>query len=248
LRPVETFGALWPRVIALAQSRNLRVAVIGGGAAGIELAMAIRHRLPASSVTLVSGAVKVASNYPVGVQRRLAAALVQRHITVLPDFAVGIGFAEVFLQSGARLACDVPLIATGAQAPAWLADSGLALDSNGFVAVDACQRSTSHVQVFAAGDVSTRVDRTLPRSGVYAVRAGPALLKNLTAVLEGSKPSPYNPPNNSLNLLSCGDRYAIASWGNYSAQGRWLWWLKDRIDRSFIKRYFRGRDATKPVL
>jgi pyridine nucleotide-disulfide oxidoreductase family protein len=248
LRPVETFGALWPRVIALAQSRNLRVAVVGGGAAGIELAMAIRHRLPASSVTLVSGAVKVASNYPVGVQRRLAAALVQRHITALPEFAVGIGSGEVFLQSGARLACDVPLIATGAQAPAWLADSGLALDSNGFIAVDACQRSTSHVQVFAAGDVSTRVDRTLPRSGVYAVRAGPALLKNLTAVLAGSKPSPYNPPSNSLNLLSCGDRYAIASWGNYSAQGRWLWWLKDWIDRSFIKRYLRGRDATKPVL
>jgi NADH dehydrogenase FAD-containing subunit len=58
--------------------------------------------------------------------------------------------------------------------------------------------------------------------------------------LAGAAPSPHIPPKHSLNLLSCGDRYAIASWGNFAAQGRWLWWLKDWIDRSFIKRYRRG--------
>lgn len=239
LRPIETFGALWPRVIALAQSRNLRIAVIGGGAAGIELVMAIRHRLPSASVTLISGAAKVASNYPPIVQHRLAAALAGRNITVLPELAAGIKFGEVILASGARLACDVPLIATGTQAPAWLSSSGLALANNGLIAVDAFQRSTSHAVVFAAGDVSTRVDRPLARNGVYAVRAGPTLLKNLNAVAAGSKPSSYIPPRNTLNLLSCGDHYAIASWGKYSAQGRWLWWLKDRIDRSFVATYRR---------
>jgi pyridine nucleotide-disulfide oxidoreductase family protein len=240
LRPIETFGTLWPRVIALAQSRNLRVTVIGGGAAGIELAMAIRHRLPTSSVTLLSGAAGLANNYPVSIQLRLAMALRRRNIAVLPELAVGIAAGEVFLQNGARLACDVPLIATGAQAPPWLGNSGLALDHNGFIAVNAFQRSTSHQQVFATGDVSARADCARARSGVYAVRAGPALLKNLTAALAGAAPSPHIPPKHSLNLLSCGDRYAIASWGNFAAQGRWLWWLKDWIDRSFINRYRRG--------
>jgi pyridine nucleotide-disulfide oxidoreductase family protein len=239
LRPIEAFGALWPRVTELAQSQALRFVVIGAGAAGIELAMAIRHRLPTSSVTLVTGETAVAANYTPAVQQRVVDALTQRGINILADLAVGIQSGEVALASGARMACDVPLIATGAQAPAWLAGSGLALDEQGFMTVDACQRSTSHTNVFAAGDVSTRIDQPLARSGVYAVRAGPALLKNLAAVVAGLEPSPHLPPANTLNLLSCGDEEAIASWGLFSAQGHWVWRLKDWIDRSFIRRYRR---------
>lgn len=237
VHPIETFGALWPRVADMAKARALRLTVIGGGAAAIELAMAIRHGLSNSSVTLITGAAAVAANCAPAVQQRVVKALKRRNITVLPDLAVGIQAGEVLLGCGARLACDVPLIATGAQAPAWLASSGLDLTENGFMAVDACQRSTSHANVFATGDVSTRVDRPMARSGVYAVQAGPALVKNLAAAVTGSAPSPHNPPENTLNLLSCGDRQAIASWGNYSAQGRWVWWLKDWIDRAFITRY-----------
>lgn len=239
VRPIETFGALWPQVLALATSRALRVAVIGGGAAGIELAMAIRHRLPDVSVAIVTGGLPVGANYTAAVQQRVVRALKQRNITVLPDVAVSIAAGEVTLGCGARLACDVPLIATGAQAPPWLVGSGLALDPNGFILVDPCQRATSHPHVFAVGDVSTRADQALARSGVYAVRAGPALARNLAAVLAGTMPTPHIPPKNTLNLLSCGDHHAIASWGNYSAQGRWVWWLKDWIDRSFVKRYRR---------
>jgi NADH dehydrogenase FAD-containing subunit len=44
-------------------------------------------------------------------------------------------------------------------------------------------------------------------------------------------------PANTLNLLSCGNHEAIASWGGWSAQGRWVWWWKDRIDRAFIAKF-----------
>ena len=237
VRPIETFGVLWPQVVALGQQKPLRFAIIGGGAAGFELACAVAHRLPGSSVTLLSGDAPVGANYPAKVQAMVMQALKDRAITVIQERAAGMAAAEVTLASGARLACDVPLIAVGAHPPAWLQLSGLALDPQGFVAVNAFQRSTSHTQVFAAGDVATRIDLTLPRSGVLAVRAGPPLAKNLRAVLAGMEPSPYIPQDKTLNLLSCGNRRAIASWGNWSAQGRWVWWLKDRIDRGFIKKY-----------
>ena len=237
VRPIEAFGALWPRVAELAQTQALRLTLVGGGAAGIELAMAIRHRLPGAALTLLTGGSPLAANYPQAVQRRVAGALKDRNITVLVDAAISFAAAEVQLASGARLACDVPLIATGAQAPAWLQGSGLALDGQGFIAVDACLRSTSHPHVFAAGDVSSRTDRPLPRSGVYAVRAGAALADNLEAALSGQALKRHQPPADTLNLLSCGTREAIASWGPLSAQGRWVWWLKDRIDRGFIRRY-----------
>ena len=236
VRPIEAFGALWPRVVALAQTQALRLAVVGGGAAGIELAMAVRHRLPGAAVTLLAGDA-LAANYPAAVQARVKQALKNCRITVLPDSASRFTEGEVLLASGARLACDVPLIATGAQAPAWLQSSGLTLDAQGFIAVDACLRSTSHPHVFAAGDVSSRVDRPIARSGVYAVRAGAALANNLNAALSGQPLKAHQPPAHTMNLLSCGNHEAIASWGPLSAQGRWVWWLKDRIDRGFIRRY-----------
>jgi NADH dehydrogenase FAD-containing subunit len=199
--------------------------------------MAVRQRLPNASITLLCGDMPLGTGYTARVQARLKAALFQRKITLLQDGAAGVRSGEVMLASGATLACDVPLIATGAQAPPWLLASGLALDPQGFVAVDAFQRSTSHPQVFAAGDVSTRMDRPMARSGVYAVRAGPALAMNLAATLAGQALTEHQPPKQTLNLLSCGNRYAIASWGKYSAQGRWVWWLKDWIDRRFLRRY-----------
>lgn len=237
VRPIEAFSALWPKVSAMGDARPLRIAVIGAGAGGIELAFAVRHRLPSAAVTLVSGATPPGANYPAKVQEGLLAALRKRRITVLQDTAIGITASEVRLACGASLACDVPLIATGAQPPLWLANSGLALDAQGFLAVDACQRSTSHDQVFAAGDVCTRMDQPLARSGVYAVRAGPALARNLAAATSGQPLKPHLPPKATLNLLSCGDRYAIATWGHFSAQGRWVWWLKNWIDRRFVARY-----------
>jgi pyridine nucleotide-disulfide oxidoreductase family protein len=237
IRPIEAFGALWPQVVAWAQAKPLRIAVVGAGSAGIELAMAVRYRLPNAAITLLCGDTPLGAGYTVRVQALLRAALLKRKITLLQDSVTGVHPGEVVLQSGATLACDVPLIATGAQAPPWLLSSGLALDAQGFVAVDACQRSTSHPNVLSAGDVSSRMDRTLARSGVYAVRAGPVLSMNLAAMLAGRPLAEHQPPDKTLNLLSCGDRFAIASWGKYSAQGRWVWRLKDWIDRRFLRRY-----------
>ena len=243
VRPIEAFGQLWPQVMALAQRQSVHLAVIGAGAAGLELAMAAAHALREGQtaapchVTLLTGGPPPAANYPEGVRRRVLKALQRLHITVLPDACARMEPGALILASGARLVCDAPLVAVGAQAPAWLADSGLDLDEAGFIAVNAFQQSTSHPQVFAAGDVATRVDAPHSRSGVYAVRAGPALLANLRAMVAGDELKPWQPPQRTLNLLACGEQYAIAAWGPFSWEGRWVWHWKDRIDRNFVARY-----------
>ena len=237
LRPLESFAALWPRVLEQAQGRALRVAVIGAGSASTELVMAMVQRLPGSSLTLVCGDGPLADQACPALQQRVLKALKQRRITVLAEQAVGLQAGEVLLANGARLVCDVPVIALSGQAPPWLADSGLALDAQGFIAVDACQRATGHPEVFAVGGVSRRADQPRPRSGMHAVCAGPALRKNLSAVVAGAEPLPHQPPQETLHLLSCGPHEAIASWGPYSAQGRWVGWLKHWMDRRFMARY-----------
>ena len=248
VRPIEGFGQLWPRVAALGLSRPIHLAVVGAGAAGLELAMAAAHLLQGSSyppggrVSLVTGGPPPAQNYPTGVRRRVVNALKRLQITVLPDACVGMAPGEIMLAGGARLACDAPLLAVGAQAPGWLAGSGLTLDEGGFVGVNSYQQSSSHPNVFAVGDVASRQDVPHPRSGVYAVRAGPPLLANLRAALQGVPMRAYMPAARTLNLISCGGRHAIAAWGNLHVEGPWVWQLKDRIDRGFVARYAEHQD------
>jgi NADH dehydrogenase FAD-containing subunit len=215
---------------------------IGGGAAGVELALAVRAALGARAEISIVAEGGLLGAYPERVRERAARACKRLRVQVLPGRVSAIEQRHVVVGGSMRLVCDVPIVVTGSDAPAWLAASGLALDERGFVRVGATLQSASHANVLAAGDVIVRDDVPHPRSGVYAVRAGPVLATNLRAFVAGGTLAPYAPQPRSLNLLSTGDGRAIASWGAWSAQGRLMGWWKDRIDRAFIAR-FRQPDA-----
>jgi len=235
VRPFESFAVLWPQVLELGQQRPLRIAVIGAGLAGIELALTVAQRLPNAVLTLISGQTVPATQMSEKFQARIFKTLQRQRITVLQENAVRIEADQVTLSNGARLLCDVPILATGAQAPAWLEQSGLALDDHGFMTVDALQRSISHPQVFGAGDVSSRNDGALARNGFYALQSSAALTRNVRAVLAGIAPTPYTPQAQKLHLMNSGNKSAIASWGEWSAQGRWVWWLKNWHEQRLIR-------------
>lgn len=242
VRPIESFAALWPQVLDLAHKQPVSLAVIGAGAAGLELVFAAEQRLRGAcpggaSFTLITGGDEPAAHYPEGVRRRVLRRLKARGITVLREACTGVDKGVVHLGNGASLACDVPVLAIGTHAPVWLQGSGLALSASGHVLVNAFQQSTSHPNVFAAGDVASRADAPHPKSGVYAVRAGPVLTRNLMAAHHGQPLKAWRPPQRTLNLLSCGAGHAIASWGPLHAEGAWVWRWKDRIDRAFMAKY-----------
>lgn len=238
VRPFEQFIRLWVSMLELAAQRSLNVVVVGGGAAGVELSMAVAHRLGSGvRVALVTGGGAPLCDYPEAVQVRVRRALKKCRVTVFEDRCVGIRRGQLLLAQGMRLACDAPLLALGGHAPPWLADSGLALDENGFVLTGPTLQSHSHPEVFAAGDLAVRPDAPRPHSGVYAVRAGPPLALNLRRFMAGGELVQHQPQPRSLNLLSCGEPAAIASWAKLSVQGRWVWKWKNRIDRGFVGRY-----------
>ena len=242
VRPIETLVGLLDRLREQASQRPLDVVVVGAGAAGFELALALAWGLArlgdgASRVALVTGGSDPLDGYPAAVVAHGLKALARHKVTLFREASVAVEAGALVLASGARLACDVPVIATGVGAPAWLRGSGLALDERGFVRTGPTLQSASHPEVFAAGDVAVRDDASHPRSGVYAVRAGPPLALNLRRFIGAGALQPYTPQPRTLNLLSCGERRAIMAWGDWAAEGRWAWWWKDRIDRGFIRRF-----------
>ena len=239
VRPLDGLLKRWPAILqAAGQKPDFSLAVLGGGAAGIELALAIRYafsrRNLSASVHLVSP--KLLQGHAEAVVVRVLKQLHAAGIHVHPDFAQG-SEQGLELASGKILPVDLVLAATGAQAAGWLRGSGLELDGEGYIRVSDEHQSLSHPNVFAAGDVASRSHMHFGRSGVHAVHAGKALAHNLPAFLQGRDLMPYQPKRRSLYLLATGPQQAIASWGNWSAQGSWVWHWKDYIDRSFMRKH-----------
>jgi len=242
LRPIESLIARWERLLAhfADTSEPSTLTIIGGGAGGLELALAFGFRAQTGlplRVQLVAGRAGVLPMFDASMRERSIRLLQARDVRLIVDDAVEITRHTVLLADGGELTTQATIVAIGAGAAAWPAASGLATDAAGFIAVNDCLQSISHPFVFAAGDCATMVGHARPRSGVYAVRAGPPLARNLRRALAHRNPVRYTPQKRALYLLSCGARHAVASWGSWSAEGAWVWRWKDRIDRRFVARF-----------
>ena len=223
-KPLDDFLA------ALDGKRLGRIAIVGAGAGGAELAMALGHR--GAPITLYSDR----PTLPGVAGELIAQALRRARVDFRPGMAVtAVEEGPVIISGAARQEFDLVIRATGAAAPSWLAASGLAVDGHGYALVHDTLQSVSHPEVFIAGDCATLRDAPHPRSGVYAVRHGESLATNFRNYLSGRPLTPYVPQAHALVMLSCGSRYAIAQRGGWTAEGGWVWRWKDWIDRRWLK-------------
>jgi selenide,water dikinase len=243
VKPIDRFGRRWEALLARAASQpRLRLAVVGGGAGGVELALAAHHRLAglldaAPEVTLVTREGLLPSHGR-NARRLLAGILEQRGIRVLTDTPVAsVEPGRLIAGDGGAVEFDEALWVTEASGAPWLADTGLPLDGRGFVLVDEYLRSPADDAVFAAGDVATMPTHPREKAGVYAVRAGPPLADNLRRALAGRPLRRAVPQKRALALIGTGDGKAVASRGPFAAYGRSLWRLKDWIDRRWMRKY-----------
>ena len=243
VRPLERLVKGWNDVYSrAARGQVTAVTVVGGGAAGIELALAMSHRLrttiedPLPHVRLISDA--PGAGIAAGARRRLVRRMRRKGVGSHVGAAVTeVGRDYVRLANGIEFATDAVFWATGAAAHGWIRDSGLKTDESGFLLVNDLLQSISHPNVFGAGDCVSEMGYPRPRAGVFAVRAAPILAANLRAAIEGRPLLAFLPPRNYLALISTGERHAVGAWDGIAWQGRWAWRWKDRIDRRFVARY-----------
>ena len=250
IRPIEQFIVRWQQLLAVfaasAQSQvsgggeQPTVTLIGGGAGGLELALAAAWRArsgPAMRVQLVTGRPGLLPGFTSRVRSMAQAQLRALDVRLIEDDAAELGPDTVLLAEGGELQSDATIVATGSRPAHWPREAGLEIDQDGYIAVDETLRSVSHPFVFAAGDCAGMVGHPRPRSGVYAVRAGPPLTENLRRAIAGRALRRYVPQRRALYLLSAGRKHAIATWGGLSVAGDWVWRWKDHIDRKFMRRY-----------
>ena len=244
VKPIGSLLEKWDRLLdsALAPDGPRRFAIVGGGAAGICLAFAVRAFFTARvsdpiTVSLIGASEALGIN--AGMHRRIAQALKRHGIAVhADDAALRIDQNGVSLASGRHVPADSVLVSTHAAPPPVLAATDWAKDESGFLAVRPTLQILNDETAFAVGDCATTVAHPRPKAGVFAVRQGPVLARNLRRAVRGQALETYIPQRDHLLLIATGDGRAIGGRGRFLAfEGRLAWRLKDVIDRRFMRRF-----------
>lgn len=245
--PTRPLGLLLKRVHQFEENyrndgRPLRIVIAGGGAAGVELAFAMHsrwgERFAPVQISLVDAQTTLLTGHRPRVAAIIGRYLKEKGIACLTGLRVaGVDETGVHFEDHPSLPFDFLLWATGGAPPGLLKETNLETSDAGFIQVRPTLQSMGYDNVFAAGDCIEFPSRTLPKSGVYAVREGPVLARNLHAWLENRSLVPYRPQASALALLMTGTRNAVASRRRASFHGPWVWRLKDWIDRRWMRKF-----------
>ncbi len=246
VKPVHRFYQRWQalRLRGEKEQRAMDIAVVGAGAGGFELLLAMHYKLGQETPDIqhrfhwIIRGENILNGHNDKAQRLALKECEEKGVSVHSNFAVS-EVIENALRSddGRQQHCDEIIWCTDARGPDWLADSGLQLDDKGFLAVNEYLQSESFDNIFAAGDVATQVRNPRPKAGVFAVRAGPYLSDNLQHFLLKKPLKEFDPQGKFLSILALGDKRAIASRGRFAARGSWVWTWKNYIDVSFMDKF-----------
>ena len=245
VKPIGRFLEQWESIYAeLIEYPNARIAIIGGGAGSVELALAIRQSLPTSAqIELLSRTRALLPTHRNRARKLALEALRNNYITFTGGFEVS---AVVELEDGRyavqaadneRTTATHVFSVVGVHPPDWIRQSNLEVDEQGFLRVNQFLQAENDDSIFGAGDMVSMADHSRPKSGVYAVRHGPILAENLRQSILGKTLNKYRPQRNALALLRSDFDDAIASRGLLQSRGLLAWLYKDWIDRRFMRRF-----------
>ena len=253
-KPVPIFLDAWYKLKqTAANTQQLSIAIVGGGAGGVELALNMQACLTkilqdknALQIHLIHRGEQLLSGHNDWVSNKLTKIIKQRGIRLHLQQEVKEVLADkVICKSGLEIECDKPhgmaslriFWVTQAAAPKWIKESQLKTDDRGFILVNNTLQSVSHPNIFAAGDIATMINHQRPKAGVFAVRQGQPLFNNWDNILTGQELEEYTPQDKYLALIGTGDKKAIASWASFGWRSSLFWTWKDYIDRKFMNQF-----------
>ncbi len=263
VKPIQRFNDRWLALLARVKTHPGRttIAVVGAGAGGVELLLAMQWRLRGELTKigrnpdelvfhLFTNTAVILPTHNAGVRKRFDTVLAMRKVTVHRQSEVKrVSAQRLETAAGESFDADEIVWVTRAGGAPWLKETGLALDAEGFIKVEDTLQTVTDANIFAAGDIASMVNYKLEKAGVFAVRQGPPLTENLRRAVGGTALEAYQPQTTWLALISTGDQYAIASRGWLGFAGDWVWKWKDWIDRRFMRKFqdFPEMDLSAPA-
>lgn len=254
-KPLDRYAAEWERFLTEAATGNRlpEIAVIGGGVAGIELALAMMHHMQTlqiaqPKITVIERAAAPLAGIGNGARQALLRHMQRLNVTLITDAEVTeITANKVYLDNGATLAHGFCVATATARPHDWLRETGLT-NARGFIDVGETLQTLADPAIYATGDCADLTFAPRPKAGVFAVREAPILYHNLRAELLGTKRKAFRPQKSYLKLISTGGKGAIADKAGLRLDGAWLWRWKDHIDRKFMRQFDNYPEMPLPTL
>jgi NADH dehydrogenase FAD-containing subunit len=241
VKPIEQLLRAQKLIVEQLSQKSPDLLVVGGGPAGVEIAgnlrRLVRRNKGTASVTLVAGS-RVMAGLPDKVRQKVLSSCQRRDIRVIEGpHLTAVESGKVRLTDGRELPFDFLFLALGVRPPRLFQDSGLPTGPDGGLLVNEFLQSVAHPEMFGGGDCIYFQPQPLDKVGVYAVRQNPLLRDNLMAALEGGPLKPFQPGGDYLLIFNLGDGRGIFRKKNFVFDGRLAFWLKDYIDRRFMRKF-----------
>ncbi len=241
VKPIQNLLFAKNKMSSLLKRKRLKIIVVGGGAAGVEIAANLRalaeNYKQDTDITIVTGG-NLLNRFN---DRFIVAAktMLQRlSINLLERSGVkAISNNCIILNTGLSLQCDMVLWAVGTKPSPLFKDSGLPTGPDGGLLVNEYLQSVHFPNIFGGGDCISFKNHPLEKVGVYAVRQNPILLKNLNNFTTDKQLIPFVPQKDFLTILNMGNGQGLLKWKNFVFKGLTVFWLKDFIDQRFMKKF-----------
>lgn len=242
VKPVENTIEIRERLLNHEGPGGPKVLVVGGGAAGCEVAANVANLLRQKGlggrVSIAEAGPALLVTSPQRAQRAVSSYLREFGVEVLTKSPV-VSYADRVAETsaGRKIEADLLVSAVGIVPRTLSEGTPLLTGEDDGLWVNPYLQSVSDPRIFGGGDSISFRGEALPRLGVFGIRQGPVLFRNLLATLEERPLESYEPQRRYLYILNFGDETGLAVYGSFSWRGRWAMKLKHFIDRRFMKRY-----------
>jgi len=242
VKPIETLLQAQARITDLISSKKITVGIVGGGPSSLEIAgniwqLAKDHGKFMPLIKIFAGS-RLMSRFPEKIRMMAYKSLKQRNVEIIEqDYSKEIRAGRITLESGAVHEADIIFLAVGVKPSTIFKESGLPTGPDGGLLVNKYLQCTEYPEIFGGGDCIYFQDQPLDKVGVYAVRENPILYHNLMVSLEGGELQPFDPGGSYLLIFNVGGGKGIFGKNSLIFGGRPAFWIKDYIDRKFMREF-----------